>query len=181
MDYDLKKKYFNTILPELISKYGYKNRMEAPKIIKVVVNTGVGSVKDGGRRDLIGQHLAVITGQLPSKRQAKQSIATFKLRKGGHIGYSVTLRGGRMYDFLNKLVYTAIPRKRDFRGLSPNSVDEAGNLTIGFRDHLVFPEMVEGDLRDAFGISVTIVTTARNKEKAVELFSLMGFPFVKNK
>jgi len=179
MDYDLKKTYLNKALPELIGKFGYKNRMDAPKITKVVVNTGVGSVKDGGRRELIGEHLAVITGQVPSKRQAKKSIATFKLRKGGHVGYAVTLRGNRMYDFLNRLIFVAIPRKRDFRGLSPNSVDEAGNLTIGFRDHLVFPEMVEGDLRDAFGISVTIVTTARNKEKAFEFFNLMGFPFVK--
>jgi len=177
MVYDLEKKYKEEVVPEMINKLGCKNKMAIPRLVKVVVNTGVGSIKDQEKKVMIEEHLAILTGQKVSKRPAKKSIASFKLREGNIIGYSVTLRGNRMYDFLNKLIFVTIPRKRDFRGLDSGSVDESGNLSIGFKDHLVFPEMVGQDIKNAFGLSVTVVTTAKDKDEAVELFKLLGFPF----
>ncbi|MBU1091640.1 50S ribosomal protein L5 [Patescibacteria group bacterium] len=178
MKCDLKEKYTKEVMPKLIKEV-YKNKMAVPKIEKVTINVGTGSVKDDNHRKYIENSLAVIAGQHFSKRLAKKSIASFKVREGGHVGYSATLRGKRMYDFLNKLVFVAIPRKRDFRGLSLKSVDEAGNLTIGFKDHLIFPEMANEDVRSSFGFSVTIVTTAKGKEKAKQFLKEMGFPFSK--
>ena len=168
MKYDLREKYIKT-----------KNKMLAPKIEKVVVSVGTGSVKDEGQKEYIEKSLAMITGQHPSKRAAKKSIASFKIRQGVHIGYSVTIRGGMMYDFLNKMIYVAMPRKRDFRGLNLKSVDVAGNLTIGFKDHLVFPEMSGEDVRNSFGLSVTVVTTAGSRDEAIQFLTDLGFPFSK--
>lgn len=178
MIYNLEKKY-KEVLQEFQKEADFKNRMSVPKIEKVVINTGTGSVKDGTRKELIEKHLAFFTGQKASKRPAKKSIATFKLREGVDIGYKVTLRGKRMYDFLNKLIFIAIPRQRDFRGLEEKSVDESGNLTIGLKDHLVFPEMLDEDIRNAFGFSITVVTTAKNKEIALKFLKAIGFPFKK--
>lgn len=179
MIYDLEKNYKKKVIPEMMKSLGYKNVLMVPRIEKVVVNTGIGSVSDQERKVLIEKHLSIITGQKVSSRPAKKSIASFKTRKGVIVGYSVTLRGKRMYDFLNKLIFVAIPRKRDFRGLDLKSIDTAGNLTIGFKDYLVFPEMVGEDIKNAFGLSVTVVSTAKNKKEAVEFFKNLGFPFKK--
>lgn len=179
MKFNLQKIYKEKVIPEMMQKSGYKNIMAVPKIEKVVVNTGTGSVKDKDRKEVIKKHLTLITGQAVSERAAKKSIASFKIRQGSQIGYVTTLHGKRMYDFLNKVVFVAIPRKRDFRGLSQKSVDEAGNLTIGFKDHLVFPEMVDEDVRNAFGLSVTVVTSANGREEALNFLKVMEFPFKK--
>jgi large subunit ribosomal protein L5 len=149
------------------------------KIIKVVVGTGIGSIKDEPRKQGIEKSLTLIAGQKPKVNQAKKSIASFKSQKGAPIGYSATLRGQRMYDFLEKLINIAIPRVRDFRGLNLNLIDQAGNLTIGFKEHIVFPEAAGEDVRSAFGLGVTVVTSAKTKEKASELLKLLGFPFKK--
>ncbi|MCX6731576.1 MAG: 50S ribosomal protein L5 [Candidatus Parcubacteria bacterium] len=149
------------------------------KIIKAVVSTGIGSAKEDAKKENIFKSLTLIAGQKPKVNQAKKSIASFKSREGMPIGYSVTLRGQRMYDFLEKLVKITIPRVRDFRGLSPDLIDQAGNLTIGFKEHIVFPEAAGEDVRSAFGVGVTVVTKARTKEEALELLKLIGFPFKK--
>ncbi len=177
-NYDIYKKYKEDVLPELQKKYG--NVMAVPKIEKVVINSGIGSIKDKERIKMIEENLSMITGQKISPRPAKKSIASFKLREGSTIGYSVTLRGKRMYDFLNKLFFVAIPRQRDFQGLDWKSVDVSGNLTIGFKDGLVFPEMVGKDLKNMFGFSITIVTTANSREETIEFFKAMGLPFKKD-
>ena len=149
------------------------------KIIKAVVSTGIGSIKEDTKKENIFKELTLIAGQKPKVNQAKKSIASFKSREGMPIGYSVTLRGQRMYDFLEKLIKITIPRVRDFRGLSPDLIDEAGNLTIGFKEHIVFPEAAGEDVRSAFGLGVTVVTKAKTKEQALELLKLIGFPFKK--
>jgi large subunit ribosomal protein L5 len=158
---------------------GYKNDMAVPKIEKAVVNIGTGSIKDDAQKEFIEKQLSMITGQKPVKTLARKSIATFKIREGGHIGYSVTLRGNRMYEFLNKMLFVAIPRKRDFRGIDTKSVDQAGNLTIGFKENIVFPEMVGEDIRNTFGLEVSVVTNAETRKEAIELFKLLNFPFKK--
>jgi len=160
-------------------KFGYKNDLAVPRIIKVIVNTGVGSVKDEKQFEFIEKQLALIAGQKPAKRLAKKSIASFKLRQGALAGYSVALRSGRMYDFLDRLLNIAIPRIGDFRGLNPKAVDEAGNITIGIKEHTIFPEISEEEIKMIFGLEVTIVTTAKTREEALELFRLLGFPFKK--
>lgn len=180
MIYDLQKTYKEKVIPEMMKKFGYKNKLAVPRIEKVVVNTGIGSIKDEAQKELIEKHFSLIVGQKPSKRVAKKSIASFKIREGSHVGHSATLRGERMYDFLTKMIFVAIPRKRDFRGLKVRSADGAGNLTIGFKEHLVFPEMADEDTKNIFGLEVTIVTSAGNKEEAVELFKLLGFPWQKS-
>lgn len=179
MNYDIQKKYKEEVVSKMKEKFGYKNEHAVPRIVKIVVSTGTGSVKDKEKIKLTENHLALITGQHPIQTTAKKAIAAFKTRKGSHIGYSITLRGKRMYDFLNRMIFVAIPRQRDFRGINPESVDDFGNLTVGFKDHLVFPEMVGQDVRDAFGLAVTIVTTAKNKNEAIEFFRFLGFPLKK--
>jgi large subunit ribosomal protein L5 len=160
--------------------FKYTNTMQTPKIEKVVVSSGTGRVvKDKQRIDLIQDRLAKITGQKVSPRRAKKSIAAFKLREGTIIGYQVTMRGGRAEDFLNKLVHVALPRTRDFRGISRKSVDEMGNLTIGIKEHTIFPETSDEELRDVFGLSVTVVTSALNKEEAIKYLEHLGLPFQK--
>jgi len=150
------------------------------RIIKVVVSTGLGSRKDDKEKMKgLEKSLSLITGQKPKVNQAKKSIATFKLRQGMPIGYSITLRGARMYDFLEKFINIAIPRMRDFRGLSPDLIDEAGNMTIGLREHIIFPEVSKEDIKSAFGLGVTIVTNAKTKEEAFEILRSSGFPFKK--
>jgi large subunit ribosomal protein L5 len=179
MSYDIKEKYKKEAIPGMKKEFGYKNEHAIPRISKVVVSTGTGSVKDKEKMKLIEEHLSIITGQRPVKTTAKKAIASFKTRKGSHVGYLVTLRGQRMYDFLNRMVFVAIPRQRDFRGINLKSIDSFGNLTMGFKDHLVFPEMVGQDVRDAFGFAVTVVTTAKSKDEAIEFFRLLGFPMKK--
>lgn len=161
-------------------KFGYKNVMAIPKVSKVVVNTGIGKLfRDEKDRQEIIKHLTLITGQKPSPRAAKMAIASFKTREGLVIGYQVTLRGKRMYDFISRLVNVTLPRTRDFQGLDPKSFDAKGNLTIGIKEHIVFPEMIGEDYRFLFGLEATIVTTAKTREEGVELLRFMGFPLKK--
>lgn len=156
-----------------------KNIMQAPKILKVVVNSGVGSFKDKNKIDVVMDRLAKITGQKPAKRGAKKSIATFKSREGDIVGVQVTLRGEKMWSFLDRLLNVALPRTKDFRGLSPDAVDEMGNYTLSIKEHTVFPETADEDLKDVFGFSATIVTNLKNKADTLEFLKEIGFPFRK--
>lgn len=166
-------------LSTIKSGLGMDNDWQAPRLVKVVVSSGTGKAKDKNRNELVADRLAKITGQKPAPRGAKKSIASFKLREGDIIGMAVTLRSKRMYGFLDKLINVAFPRTRDFKGLDISAIDDMGNLTIGLREHTVFPETSDEELKDVFGISVAIVTTARNKEEAKALFESLGFPFKK--
>ena len=172
---DKQKNIFDT----LKDAFNYKNTMQTPKIEKVVVSAGVGSIKDKGKIKVIQDRLSKITGQKEAARAAKKSIATFKSRQGDVIGYQVTLRGERMNNFLDRLINIAIPRIRDFRGLNMKAIDKMGNFTIGIKEHTVFPETADEDLKDVFGFSITIVTTAKDKEEAKEYLKNLGFPFKK--
>ncbi len=169
------KKAFETLKME----QGYKNRMQAPRISKGVVSTGTGSFKDKTKYKVVEDRLARITGQKPSPRGAKVSVAGFKSRQGDIIGYQVTLRGKRMYDFLDRLLHIALPRTKYFRGISPNAADEMGNYTLGVKEHNVFPETSDEELKDIFGLAITIVTTAKSKEEVVAFLAFLGFPFKK--
>jgi large subunit ribosomal protein L5 len=160
-------------------EFGYKNVNEAPKIEKVVISVGTGRVDDKAKIALIQDRLAKITGQKAAPRAARMSIATFKLREGDIVGYQVTLRGQRMKDFLNKLIHVAIPQTRDFRGLKFTSIDEMGNYTLGIKDHTIFPETADEDIKDVFGMSITIVTTANTKPEAEALLRHIGMPLQK--
>ena len=171
------KKAFN----HLKAKHGYKNAMAAPHLVKIVVASGTGSgiKKDKNRNEFVMDRLAKITGQKPATRGAKKSIAGFKIRIGDPIGVLVTLRGARMYGFLDKLINVAIPRTKDFRGIDRKIVDNIGNLTMSIKEHTIFPETADEDIKDIFGLAVTIVTTAKNKKEATEFFELIGIPFKK--
>lgn len=172
-------KYRKEVIPSLRAKFGYPNVMAAPKISKVVVNVGFGRkavAKETKAIEKIGQDLAKLTGQKPAIRQAKKSIAGFKLRQGLEIGLLVTLRGRRMYDFIDRLISIALPRTRDFRGLEPKSFDRRGSLNIGVKEHNIFPEVTYESLKDIFGLEISIVTTAKSQAEGVELLRLMGFP-----
>lgn len=174
--FNLKEKYIKEVIPKMMEKFGYKNKLSVPKILKVVVNTGIGNdLSDLKAKEKISESLAKITGQKPVFILAKKAISGFKIRKGMKIGLKVTLRGKRMYDFIFRLVNIAIPRIRDFRGLAVKSIDQNGNLNIGIKEHVIFPELEE-DLKINFGFEVTIVTNAEKREQALELFKLMGFP-----
>lgn len=170
---------YKKALPELAKSLGKKNKLAAPRLVKVVINVGTGRQRDKNRQQLVADRLGRITGQKPSARQAKKSVATFKLRQGEVIGHSVTLRGQRMYDFLDKLINIATPRTRDFRGFNDKAIDEIGNVTIGIKEHIIFPETADEELRDVFGLSVTVVTTAKSREEAKALLDTIGFPFKK--
>lgn len=158
---------------------GYKNKMETPRILKVVVSTGVGSYKDKNKMKVVEDRLMKITGQKPAARGAKQSIANFKSRAGDIVGYQVTLRGNRMYDFLDKLIHISLPRTKDFRGISIDSADEMGNYTLGIKEHTIFPETADEELKDVFGMAITIVTTAKSRKEAQAFLEYLGFPFKK--
>jgi large subunit ribosomal protein L5 len=156
--------------------FGYTSPMQAPRITKVVVSTGVNAGHDKKKRELIIDRLTRLTGQKPSQRQAKKSIATFKVREGDIAGYQVTLRGARMESFLNKLIHIVLPRVRDFRGIKPSAVDEMGNITVGIKEHIVFPETADEDQKDIFGLAVTITTTAKTAKEAESFLRHLGFP-----
>lgn len=173
------KEKFKTTFEALKGQFGYENVMQAPRIEKVVVSVGTGKVDDKNRIEVIKDRLAQITGQTTSPRPAKQSIASFKLREGDIIGYQVTLRGTRMQHFLDKLIHLALPQTRDFRGLKATAIDEMGNITLGIKEHTIFPETVDEDIRDVFGLAITIVTTAKNKEEAEALLRHIGLPLQK--
>jgi large subunit ribosomal protein L5 len=165
----------------LKDRFNYTNVMQSPRLTKIIVSVGVGSMKDKKKVELVANRLGVITGQKPAPRGAKKSIATFKVREGDTVGYQVTLRGKRMYDFVNKLLHVALPRTKDFKGISPSAVDEMGNYTLGIKEHSVFPETADEELKDIFGMAVTVVTTAKNKEEAKAFLEHLGFPFRKEK
>lgn len=175
----IKEKYSKTVIPEMKKKFGRKNSMAVPKIVKIVVSSGTGSFKDEAKKEAVEKSLAIIAGQKPLVNRAKKSIASFKSRQGMPIGYSVTLRKSKMYDFLEKLLRITIPRVKDFRGFNPDIIDETGNMTIGFKEHISFPEAAGEDVRSTFGLGVTVVTNAKNKEEALELLKNMGIPFSK--
>ena len=167
---------FQTAYTELKDQFGYTNPHQAPTIEKVVVSVGTGKVQDKARVQLIADRLRTITGQQPSPRPARQSIAAFKLRAGDIIGYQVTMRGPRMRDFMDKLIHIALPQTRDFRGLRPTAIDEMGNITLGITDHTIFPETTDEELKDVFSLAITIVTTAGSKAEAEAFLRHIGLP-----
>src|SRR3989338_8636788 len=172
----LQEKYKKEVIAAMQTKFGYQNVMSTPKLEKVVVNCGVGKIRDDKQLAEVQKYLAIITGQKPAPRPAKKAISSFKTRRGLIIGYQVTLRGRRMYDFISRLVNIALPRTRDFRGLDEKSFDNKGNLTIGVKEHIVFPEMIGEDYRFLFGLEVTVVSSAKTREEGIELLRLLGFP-----
>lgn len=170
-----------SVYKDLKGEMGWANVMQAPKIEKVVVSVGVGKMaKDKNKVELVADRLAKITGQIPATRGAKKSIATYKTRIGDKVGYQVTLRGKRAQDFLNRLINIALPRTKDFKGISNTGVDEMGNYTLGIREHTVFPETADEELKDVFGLAVTIVTSAKDRKTAKAYLDYLGFPFKKN-
>jgi large subunit ribosomal protein L5 len=172
--------YKSEIIPALQKELGIKNSMAVPKIEKVKLNVGIGTLTKNTKdfSDVL-ENVAKIAGQKPIVTNAKQAISNFKLRKGMPTGITVTLRGERMYDFLYRLVHIAIPRIRDFRGINPKSFDDQGNFSIGFKESLVFPEINPDDVLNVHGLQVTIVTNAKNKEEGLALLKQFGFPFKK--
>jgi large subunit ribosomal protein L5 len=176
----VRKEYIENVRPALMKKFAYKSIMEAPKIEKIIVNMGVGdAIHNSKLLDAAVDDLTQITGQKPIITKAKKSIAAFKLREGASIGCKVTLRGERMYDFYDKLISVALPRVRDFRGLSKNSFDGRGNYTIGIREQLIFPEINYDKVVKVRGMDIVIVTTAKTDEEGRELLNLLGMPFRK--
>lgn len=161
--------------------FHFKNVMAAPKLKKVVINVGTGTAmkKDKNKNDAIADRIAKISGQKAALRGAKQSISSFKIRQGDPVGVVVTLRGKRMFAFLEKLINVALPRTKDFRGINRKAVDNIGNLTIGIKEHTIFPETADEDIRDVFGLSVTLVSSAKNKKEGTAFFELLGIPFKK--
>ena len=162
------------------AKFGYDNNMAVPKITKVVLNVGIGKAKDDPKiAELVENTLKRISGQKPIYTLSKKSISAFKVREGMKVGLKVTLRGARMWDFLTKLVTIALPRVRDFRGLDPKSVDGHGNLNIGFKEHMVFPEIKSDEVEKIHGLEIAVSNSAANQEEGLELFKFLGFPFKK--
>ena len=177
----LKERYDNEVIPALKKEFGYTNVMAVPKIEKVVVNMGLGEATSNVKIIEVGSdELARITGQKPVTRRSKKSIAQFKVRKGQPVGTSVTLRGERMYEFLDRLLSIALPRVRDFRGVSPKGFDGRGNFTLGLKDQLLFPEIDYMKVDKSRGMNVSVVTTARTDQEARKLLQLIGMPFRTN-
>ncbi len=174
----LKEKYKKEIVANLMQKFGYKNVLAVPKLEKVVISMGVGEATTNSKAmDAAVNDLALITGQRPVVTRAKRSIAAFKLRQGMMVGCKVTLRGKRMYDFVDKLFNVALPRVRDFRGVPPKSFDGRGNYTLGIKEQLIFPEIDYDKIDKARGMDIIFVTTAKKDEEAKELLKLLGMPF----
>jgi len=184
----LEKKYKEKVISEMMQKFAYKNKMSVPKITKVTVNTSFGKEvanKTSGEREkmqnLILNDIALIAGQKPTLIKSKKSIAGFKLREGLEIAAMVTLRKSRMWDFLERLISISLPKSRDFKGLEPTSVDKGGNLNIGFREHINFPEIFTDKEKTIFGLQITVSTNAKDHNKGLELFKLLGFPIKEKK
>ncbi|NPV30132.1 MAG: 50S ribosomal protein L5 [Firmicutes bacterium] len=174
----LKERYRSEIVPQMMKRFSYKNVMEVPRLEKIVVNMGLGeAIQNPKALEAAVNDLTQISGQRPVITRARKSIAAFKLRTGMKIGCKVTLRGNRMYDFLEKLVNVVLPRVRDFRGVSPRSFDGRGNYTLGLREQVIFPEISYDQIDKIRGMDITIVTTAKTDEEARELLRLMGMPF----
>lgn len=173
-------KYNNEVAKQLMEKFGYKNVMQIPKLEKIVINMGLGSGKDNPKVIKAAvDELATITGQAPVVTKAKKSVANFKVREGMSVGAKVTLRGERMYEFLDRFISISLPRVRDFRGVNPNSFDGRGNYTLGIKEQLIFPEINIDQVETVRGMDITFVTTAKTDEEARELLKLMGMPFSK--
>ena len=166
---------------KLKETFEYKGRAAAPRVLKIVINTGTGTSvkKNKDINNAIIDRLAKITGQKGAMRGAKKSVAAFKIRLGDPIGVVVTLRGKRMYSFLEKLINVALPRTKDFRGINRKAVDSIGNLTLGIREHTIFPETADEDIKDVFGLAITIVSSARDKKEGLAFYELLGVPFKK--
>ena len=176
----LKDYYVSDVAPALMKKFGYKSVMQIPKLDKVVINVGAGEAKDNAKViDAIMTDLAAITGQKPIVCRAKKSVANFKLREGMPIGVKVTLRGEKMYEFVNKLFNVAFPRVRDFRGISADSFDGKGNYSTGIKEQLIFPEIEYDKIDKVRGMDINFITTANTDEEGRELLSLLGAPFIK--
>ncbi|MDD6438886.1 MAG: 50S ribosomal protein L5 [Lachnospiraceae bacterium] len=176
----LKEQYINEIVPELTKKFGYKNVMQVPKLDKIVVNMGVGEAKENAKvLESAMNDMAIITGQKPVQTKAKNSVANFKIREGMPIGCKVTLRGDRMYEFLDRLVNLALPRVRDFRGVNPNAFDGRGNYALGIKEQLIFPEIEYDKVDKVRGMDIIFVTTAKTDEEGRELLRLFNMPFAK--
>jgi large subunit ribosomal protein L5 len=177
----LKQRYLDEIRPALIERFGYSTPMQAPRITKVTVNMGVGDAKQDSRLlEAASDQLATITGQKPNVRRAKKSIAQFKVREGMPVGVAVTLRGERSYEFLDRLMSIAIPRIRDFRGLSPRSFDGRGNYSLGVREQIIFPEVDYDEVDQVRGLDITITTTAGSDDEAFALLVALGMPFARD-
>jgi len=175
----IKEKYLNEAVPALMQKFGYKNVMQLPKLHKVVINMGLGDCKDNPKSmELAIAELAQISGQKPLVTKARKSIANFKVREGMSVGAKVTLRGNRMDEFIDKLVNIALPRVRDFRGVSDKAFDGRGNYALGLRDQLIFPEIEYDKVEKVRGMEVIFVTSAKTDEECKELLRLLGMPFV---
>lgn len=179
----MKVKYEKEVVPALQKKLGCKSVMAVPRIEKVVVNTGFGrlvSTRTGDEQkktlEAIRNDVSLLAGQRAILTKAKHSIAGFKLRQGASVGAKVTLRGVRMYDFLDRFIHIMLPRSRDFRGLDSSSVDQNGNLGVGIKEHIFFPEILPEKVKDIFGLQITVTTTAKNKKEGLELFKALGFP-----
>ena len=174
----LKQRYLDEIRPQLIERFGYSTPMQAPRIEKITVNMGVGDAKQDSRMlEAATEQLATITGQRPSVRRARKSIAQFKVREGMPVGVAVTLRGERSYEFLDRLMSIAIPRIRDFRGLSPRSFDGRGNYSMGVREQIIFPEVDYDEIDQIRGLDITITTTAASDDESFALLQALGMPF----
>ena len=177
----LEEYYKNEVAKALKEKFGYKNVMEIPKLDKITINIGAGDAKDNSKLLVAAvSELAIITGQQPIITTAKKSVSNFKVREGMKLGCKVTLRGKRMYEFLDRLFNIALPRVRDFRGINPNSFDGRGNYSMGIKEQLIFPEIEYDKIEKLRGMDVNFVTTAKTDEEAKELLTLMGAPFAKN-
>ena len=175
----LKEQYINEIAPAMMKKFGYKNVMQIPKLEKIVVNMGVGEAKENAKvLEAAMKDMEIITGQKPILTKAKKSIANFKLREGMHVGVKVTLRHDRMWEFLDRLFNVALPRVRDFRGISADAFDGRGNYSLGIKEQIIFPEIEYDKIEKLRGMNIAICTTAQTDEEARELLRLMGAPFV---
>lgn len=173
----LLEKYRKQVIPAMQKEFKIKNVMAVPKIEKVVINTGIGKViKDEKVVEKIEKDLSVLSGQKPIYKKAKKSISGFKIRQGMNVGMAVTLRGKRMYDFLDRLISIALPRSKDFRGIDPKSIDRGGNLNLGIRESSIFPEVSYESIKDIFGLEITVVTSSKNREKGIALMKMIGFP-----
>ena len=171
-------KYSNEVAPALMEKFSYKSTMQIPKLVKIVINIGLGEAKDNPKAiDAAVGDLALITGQKPIVTKARKSVANFKLREGMNIGCKVTLRGAKMYEFLDRLFNVALPRVRDFRGINANGFDGRGNYSLGIKEQLIFPEIEYDKIDKIIGMDINFVTTAQTDEEARELLKLMGAPF----
>ena len=176
----LKEQYVKEVAPQLMKKFAYKSVMEIPKLDKIVINVGCGEARDNPKMlEAIVGDIAQITGQKPVICKAKKSVANFKLREGMSVGVKVTLRGERMYEFLDRFFNLALPRVRDFRGIDPNSFDGRGNYSVGVKEQLIFPEIEYDKIDKVRGMDICLVTTAKTDEEARELLSLLGAPFTR--